>query len=129
VEETMIFDLEHFRQDLFNRAKEQVYNAVDEVHTKEAKDGVSLELFNVMYDICYVSAINKPLEDLIDLYIEKGFEVTLDVLQEIQTKCRKDISKMRALLQITIDNLMESGLDSVQALESITNYRVSENAC
>ncbi len=129
MEKDTIYDLEHFRLDLLSRAWEQVHNTDQGEHSEESKNEVTLDLFNVTYDICYFAAIGKPLEELVELYKEKGFEVTLDVLEEIQMKSREDIVRLKVILQLVVDSLVEKGLNYKQATSFVTEFYPSENVC
>ena len=129
MEKATIYDLEHFRVDLLNRAWKQVADNDQGEHNEEEKNGVTLDLFNVSYDVCYFSAIGKPLEDLSELYQEKGFGITLEALQEIQSKCREDIVRLKVILQLIVDNLVECGLNYIQANSFVTEFYPCENVC
>ena len=123
------FTLYYFGQDLYNRIKDLVYNNDNGEHTEEVNEGVTSDLFNMTYYICYMSAINRSITDLHELYKKKGILIPVNSLLEIKSQCRTDISKMKAILHLTLESLMECGFSFDQALEFITNYRVGKYAC
>ena len=123
------FPLYYFGQDLYNRIKDLVYNNDHGKHSDEANEGVTSDLFNMTYYICYMSAINRSITDIYELYEERGILIPINFLIEIKSGYRKDISKMKAILQLTLDKLMEYGLSFDQALGFVTNYREGKYAC
>lgn len=127
MQEVSEFGLEHFQKDLHDRIKDMIYNNSD--FPEEFKEGATKDLFDWTYDVIYMSAIGEPLENLIELYEEKGIVVTLDDLEGIRSQHREDIVKMKVALQLFADELMERGLSSDEALRFVKDYRVDENVC
>lgn len=122
------FDLDDFRKGLYDQAAAIVVNSGNEEHDDELNEATTLDLSNLLYDVSYVSAINRPLEELAELYEEQGRHFPLYDLLQLQTMLGKDISKLRAILTLELEKLVENGLSFDKAAEFICDFH-AKNVC
>lgn len=128
MENTNSFDLDGFRKSLYDQAAAIVVNSGNEEHDDELNEATTLDLSNLLYDVSYVSAINRPLEELAEFYEEQGRRFPLYDLLQLQAMLGKDISKLRAILTLELEKLVENGLSFDEAAEVVCDFH-AKNVC
>ena len=110
------YTLEEFRRDYLEEIKAN-FPEFDEQETDR--------MFRVAYDVCYCTATNRELSELVVHLRSKGISSDEKYLELIRDSNLENISMLRAIFAAIVSGYIKDGLSSRQAMQKLEEYHKS----
>jgi hypothetical protein len=107
------YSLEEFRKDFY----EEVKDNFPEYGTAELDS-----LYRLAYDVCYCTAAQRDLGELLEHCREKGLKADMRYLELIRDSNLENIIMLKALFARKVSEFMDEGLSSEDALKKLDEY-------
>jgi hypothetical protein len=107
----VVYTFEDFFIDLW----EDVKSTLSEEYSKKMSDKEQRDVFNFVYELCYLAAMNHPE---LELMLEKAGAENKDIVQKTLKSNQKNIALLRAIFMREIANKLEQGLTKRQAAKA-----------
>ena len=108
------YSLEEFRKDFF----EEVKANFPEYGTEELDS-----IYRLAYDVCYCTAAQRDLSELLEHCREKGLKADMKYLELIRDSNLANIDMLKAIFARKVSEFMDEGLSSEDALKKLDEYR------
>jgi hypothetical protein len=110
------YTLEEFRQDYYREIREN-FPEFDEHETDR--------MFRVAYDVCYCTATNRELSELVQHLRKKGISSDVTYLELIRDSNRENIAMLKAIFAARVAGYINEGLSSREAIQRLDDYHRS----
>ena len=110
------YSLEEFRKDLYAEVKENFSD-----YEKTELDGI----YQLAYDVCYCTATQRKLGELLAHCQQKGVQADLKYLMLIRDSNLNNIDMLKAIFARKVSEFMDAGLNSKDALNRLDEYHKS----
>ncbi len=107
------YTLEEFRKDYY----EEIKANFPEFDDKEVD-----RMFRIAYDVCYCTATNRQLGDLVAHLRKKGISSDVQYLELIRDSNAENIAMLRAVFAATVSGYIKGGLSSSEAMQKLDEY-------
>ena len=107
------YTLEEFRADF--------YREVQENFTDYGKEELQA-IFQLAYDVCYCTAAQRKLGELLAYCREKGIKADLKYLKLIRDSNLENIEMLKAIFARKVSEFMDQGLSGTDALKKLDDY-------
>jgi hypothetical protein len=107
----LVYTFEDFFIDLW----EDVKSTLSKEYSKKMSDEEQRDVFNFVYELCYLAAMNHPE---LELMLEKAGAENKDIVQKTLKSNQKNIALLRAIFMREIANRLEQGLTKRQAVKA-----------
>jgi hypothetical protein len=107
----VVYTFEDFFIDLW----EDVKSILSKEYSKKMSDKEQRDVFNFVYELCYLAAMNHPE---LELMLEKAGAENKDIVQKTLKSNQKNIAILRAIFMREIANKLEQGLTKRQAAKA-----------
>ena len=107
------YSLEEFRKDFF----EEVKDNFPEYGTEELDS-----IYRLAYDVCYCTATQRDLGELLEHCREKGLKADMKYLELIRDSNLANIDMLKAIFARKVSEFMDEGLSSEDALKKLDEY-------
>ena len=112
----VVYTLEEFRKDYLAEIKEN-FPEFDERETDR--------MFRIAYDVCYCTATNRELSELVQHLRKKGISSDVEYLELIRDSNTENIAMLRAIFAAIVSGYIKEGLSSREALLKLDAYHKS----
>lgn len=107
------YTLEEFRADFFREVQENFPDY----------SGDDLQaMFQLAYDVCYCTASQRKLGELLDYCRRKGIKADLKYLKLIRDSNLDNIEMLKAIFARKVSEFMDEGLSGGDALKKLDDY-------
>lgn len=107
------YSLEEFRADLYREVKENF----EDYGSKELD-----AMYRLAYDVCYCTAAQRKLGELLAYCKEKGIKADLKYLKLIRDSNLDNIDMLKAIFARKVSEFMDQGLSGSEALQKLDEY-------
>ena len=107
------YSLEEFRKDFF----EEVKDNFPEYGTAKLDS-----IYRIAYDVCYCTAAQHDLGELLEHCREKGLKADMKYLEFIRDSNLANIDMLKAIFARKVSEFMDEGLSSEDALKKLDEY-------
>ncbi len=105
------YTLEDFLNDLWKDVK----SSLSKEYSKKVSDKEQRDVFNFVYDLCYLAAMNRPE---LELMLEKTGSENKDIMQKTLESNQKNIALLHAIFVKEIAERLKKGLTKRQAVKA-----------
>ena len=116
VEGEVDYTLEEFRKDYFEEIK---------INFSEFDDEETDRMFRMAYDVCYCTATNRELSELVKHLRKKGISSDKEYLELIRDSNTENIAMLKAIFAATVSGYIKEGLSSREAMQKLDDYHKS----
>jgi hypothetical protein len=102
-------------EDFLNDLLEDVKSALSKEYSKKVSDKEQRDVFNFVYDLCYLAAMNHPE---LKLMLEKADSGNRDIMQKTLESNQENIALLHAIFMRKIDERLKKGLTKRQAMKA-----------
>jgi hypothetical protein len=102
-------------EDFLNDLLEDVKSAISKEYSKKVSDKEQRDIFNFVYDLCYLAAMNHPE---LKLMLEKTDSKNKDIMQKTLESNQKNIAILQAIFMRKIAEKLKKGLTKRQAVKA-----------
>jgi hypothetical protein len=110
------YTLEEFRKDYLAEIKENF---------PEFDDRETDRMFRIAYDVCYCTATNRELSELVKHLRKKGISSDVEYLELIRDSNAENTAMLRAIFAAIVSGYIKEGLSSREALLKLDEYHKS----
>ena len=107
------YSLEEFRKDLYAEVKENFSD-----YEKKELDGI----YQLAYDVCYCTATQRKLGELLAHCQQKGVQADLKYLMLIRDCNLNNIDMLKAIFAWKVSQFMDAGASGEEALKKLDEY-------
>ena len=107
------YSLEEFRKDLYAEVKENFSD-----YEKTELDGI----YQLAYDVCYCTATQRKLGELLAHCQQKGVQADLKYLMLIRDCNLNNIDMLKAIFAWKVSQFMDAGASGEEALKKLDEY-------
>ena len=107
----VVYTFEAFLSDLW----EDVKSTLSKEYSKKMSDKEQRDVFNFVYELCYLAAMNHPE---LELMLEKADTENRDIVQKTLISNKENIALLHAIFMRRIANRLEQGLTKRQAVKA-----------
>ena len=107
----VLYTFEDFLNDLW----EDVKSTLSKEYSKKMSDKEQRDVFNFVYELCYLAAMNHPE---LELMLEKADTENRDIVQKTLISNKENIALLHAIFMRRIANRLEQGLTKRQAVKA-----------
>ncbi len=107
------YSLEEFRKDFY----EEVKDNFPEYGTEKLDS-----IYRLAYDICYCTAAQRDLGELLEHCRKKGLKADMKYLELIRDSNLANIDMLKAIFARKVSEFMDEGLSSEDALKKLDEY-------
>ena len=107
------YSLEEFREDLYGEVKENFSD-----YDKTELDGI----YQLAYDVCYCTASQRKLGELLAHCQQKGVQADLKYLMLIRDCNLNNIDMLKAIFARKVSEFMDAGASGEEALKKLDEY-------
>jgi len=107
------YSLEEFRKDLYAEVKENFSD-----YEKTELDGI----YQLAYDVCYCTATQRKLGELLAHCQQKGVRADLKYLMLIRDCNLNNIDMLKAIFAWKVSQFMDAGASGEEALKKLDEY-------
>jgi len=107
------YSLEEFRKDLYAEVKENFSD-----YGKKELDGI----YQLAYDVCYCTATQRKLGELLAHCQQKGVQADLKYLMLIRDSNLNNIDMLKAIFARKVSDFMDAGASGEEALKKLDEY-------
>ncbi len=107
------YTLKEFREDFYREVQENFSD-----YGKEELDAV----YQLAYDVCYCTAAQRKLGELLAYCRERGIKADLKYLKLIRDSNLENIEMLKAIFARKVSEFMDQGLGGADALKKLDEY-------
>lgn len=107
----VVYTFEDFLNDLWNDVK----SSLSKEYSKKVSDKEQRDVFNFVYDLCYLAAMN---HQELKLMLEKTDSGNKDIMQKTLASNQKNIELLHAIFVRKIAERLKKGLTKRQAVKA-----------
>ena len=107
------YSLEEFRKDFYGEVKDNFPE-----YGTEKLDSI----YRLAYDVCYCTAAQRDLGELLEHCREKGLKADMKYLELIRDSNLANIDMLKAIFARKVSEFMDEGLSSEDALKKLDEY-------
>lgn len=107
------YSLEEFRKDYSEEVKENFPE-----YSEEALEA----MYRLAYDVCYCTASQRSLGELLKHFKKKGIKADMKYLELIRDSNLANIDMLKAIFARKVSEFMDAGLSGSDALKKLDEY-------
>jgi len=107
------YTLEDFRKDYLEEIK---------ANFQEFDDKGTDRMFRMAYDVCYCTATNRQLGELVKHFRKKGISSDEQYLELIRDSNTENIAMLKAIFAAIVSGYIKEGLSSREAMQKLDDY-------
>jgi hypothetical protein len=107
----VVYTFEDFLNDLW----EDVKSTLSKEYSKKMSEKEQRDVFNFVYDLCYLAAMNHPE---LELMLEKADSENKDIMQKTLESNQKNIALLQSIFMKEITDRLKKNLTKRQAVKA-----------